>query len=590
MTSAAGFGNPGQLNPRQCHNSYDVASRGIYNQEAMAFYPVQQPYHGAFNMAPMASTMPAMSHPPHQSGFYMDMSGQSYNFITPPLMTSFEAQTIPLTSYPYHPYYAIPQVQVYPYSMNHIPYPCVQPGLYAPLNMIYYPGQMNLDYGQSGYYYQHPQEAQYQQPAYMMPAHVPTRSHMPGAPNPDVRAFGISSIQGGRSQGNQAIGRIIRNPAADLLTNLKAPSSKRNAVRGPPRKPRQSDHALWIGNIPPRTDIMALLDHVCKETQGLESLLLIPKSQCAFTNYKDEATCSAARQRLDNSEFQSVRLISRLRKNAARCSSRSSASTGRTNTRTERIIEAPTKPAEASSSGILSPAVGRHTLHVQKRNAVDKFFILKSLTIEDLNASVRTGKWATQSHNEKKLNEAFQSAANVYLIFSANKSGEYFGYARMVSEIDNDTTAAMEWTPETTVASDVGLPSVPTQASGFAPRGRIIRDSAAGTIFWEAERDGHEAGPNDESETKSNGNGTTKEESQTLGKPFQLEWLSTTRLPFCHTGNLRNPWNSGREVKIARDGTELEPSIGRRLVRLFNRMQMPAPLPHQAPPYFMRGY
>ncbi|KAG6250295.1 hypothetical protein E4U23_001524 [Claviceps purpurea] len=324
---------------------------------------------------------------------------------------------------------------------------------------------------------------------------------------------------------------------------------------------------------------MALLDHVCKETQGLESLLLIPKSQCAFTNYKDEATCSAARQRLDNSEFQSVRLISRLRKNAARCS----ASTGQTTTRTERMIEAPTKPAEASSSG-------RHAIQTNKRNTVDKFFILKSLTIEDLDASVRTGKWATQSHNEKKLNEAFQSAANVYLIFSANKSGEYFGYARMVSEIDNDATAAMEGAPETMMASDVGLPSVPTQAFGFAPRGKLIRDSAVGTIFWEAERDNHEAGPNNESETKGNGNGITKEESQTLGKPFQLEWLSTTRLPFCHTGNLRNPWNSGREVKIARDGTELEPSIGRRLVRLFNRMQMPASLPYQPPPSFIRGY
>lgn len=221
MTSAAGFGNPGQLNPHQWHNSHDVASRRIYNEEAMACYPVQQPYHGGFNMAPMASTMPAMSHPPHQSGYYMDMSGQPYNqpynFIIPPPMTSFEAQTIPLTSYPYYPHYAIPQVQVYPsYSMSHIPYPCGQPGLYAPLNTMYYPAQMNLDYGQSGYYY--PQVAQYQQPAYMMNAHVPTRSHMPGAPNPDVRAFGISSIQGGRSQGNQAIGRTI---GSLLLTYLR---------------------------------------------------------------------------------------------------------------------------------------------------------------------------------------------------------------------------------------------------------------------------------------------------------------------------------------------------------------------------------
>ncbi|KAG6288277.1 hypothetical protein E4U09_005664 [Claviceps aff. purpurea] len=587
MISAAGFGNPGQLNPRQCHNSYDVASRGIYNEEAMAFYPVQQPYHGAFNMAPMASTMPVMSYLPYQTGHYMHMFGEPYNFITPP-PTLFQGQPMPH----FYPYYVGPQTPVYPYynyNINYIPQTCSQPGLHGPSNMVYYPGQMNLDYGQSAFFY--PQGAQYQQPACMMPAHVPTRSHMPGAPNPDVRAFGISPIQGGRSQGNQAIGRIIRNPTADLLTNLKVPSSKRNAVRGPPRKPRQSDHALWIGNVPPWTDIMALLDHVCKETQGLESLLLIPKSQCAFTNYKDEATCSAARQRLDNSEFQSVRLISRLRKNAARCRSRSSASTGQTTTRTERMTEAPTKPAEASSSETPSPAVGRHTMQItNKRNTVDKFFILKSLTIEDLDASVRTGKWATQSHNEKKLNEAFQSAANVYLIFSANKSGEYFGYARMVSEIDNDATAAMEGAPKTMMASDVGLPSVPTRASEFAPRGRIIRDSAAGTIFWEAERDDHEAGPNGESETKSNGSGTTKEESQTLGKPFQLEWLSTTRLPFCHTGNLRNPWNSGREVKVARDGTEIEPSIGRRLVRLFNRMQMPASLPHQPPPSFIRGY
>ncbi|KAG5963095.1 hypothetical protein E4U56_003029 [Claviceps arundinis] len=571
MTSAAGFGNPGQLNPRQWHNSHDVASRRIYNEEAMACYPVQQPYHGGFNMAPMASTMPVMSYLPYQTGHYMHMFGEPYNFITSPPTVPFQGvgqgQLMPLI----HPYYVTPQTPVpyYNYNMNHVPQTCSQPGSHGPSNMVYYPqypGQMNLNYGQSTYYY--PQGAQYQQPACMMPAHVPTRSHMPGAPNPDVRAFGVSSIRGGRSQGNQAIGRTIRIPAADLLTNLKAPSSKRNVVRGPPRKPRQSDHALWIGSLPPWTDIMELLNHVCKETQGLESLLLIPKSRCAFTNYKDEATCSAAQQRLNNSEFQSVRLISRLRKNAARCSSRSSAATGQTTTRTERMIEAPTKPAEVLSSETPSPAVGRHTMPIKKRNTGDKFFILKSLTIEDLDASVRTGKWATQSHNEKKLNEAFQSAANVYLIFSANKSGEYFGYARMVSEIDNDATAAMEWAPNTMMASDAGLPGVPTQASVFAPKGRIIRDSAVGTIFWEAERDYHEAGPNNESEIKSNGSGTTKGESQTLGKPFQLEWLSTTRLPFCHTGNLRNPWNSGREVKIARDGTEIEPSIGHRL-RLF---------------------
>ena len=38
----------------------------------------------------------------------------------------------------------------------------------------------------------------------------------------------------------------------------------------------------------------------------------------------------------------------------------------------------------------------------------DKFFVLKSLTVEDLELSVRTGIWATQSHNEETLNKAFE--------------------------------------------------------------------------------------------------------------------------------------------------------------------------------------
>ncbi|KAG6229536.1 hypothetical protein E4U26_000185 [Claviceps purpurea] len=569
MTSAAGFGNPGQLNPRQCHNSYDVASRGIYNEEAMAFYPVQQPYHGAFSMAPMASTLPVMSYHPYQSG-YMHMSNQPYNMITPPTTTSYGDQITPLTS---NPYYAIPQVQVYPpYGMGHLPHSCGQPGLYAPSNMMYYPGQVIMDYGPFNYLY--PGVAQYQQHAYSVPAPVPWRSHMSGTPNPDMRAFPRveeTAIRSSRSQ---------------------AQIPKRNVVCGPARRPRESGHALWIGNLPPHTDLMTLVEHICKKTMGLESLFLIPKSNCAFANYKDEAACSAARQKLHNSPFQSAFLVCRLRKNVAGCTSRLSA-TGQGAKAVESTTSDETETKIEASNGESSFAGGpsRITRQIQNRGAVDRFFVLKSLTTEDLNESLKTGMWATQSHNEKTLNEAFQSAANVYLIFSANKSGEYFGYARMMSEIDNKPATATERAPRTMIASDVGLPSgVPTQASSFAPRGRIIGDSARGTIFWEAERDDHEAGPNDERETNCNGSGTTKGESQTLGKPFQLEWLSTTRLPFCHTGNLRNPWNSGREVKIARDGTEIEPSIGRRLVRLFNRRQMPASLPYQPPPSYIRAY
>jgi hypothetical protein len=36
---------------------------------------------------------------------------------------------------------------------------------------------------------------------------------------------------------------------------------------------------------------------------------------------------------------------------------------------------------------------------------------VKSLTLQDLELSVRNGIWATQSHNEDVLNKAFQVSA-----------------------------------------------------------------------------------------------------------------------------------------------------------------------------------
>lgn len=38
----------------------------------------------------------------------------------------------------------------------------------------------------------------------------------------------------------------------------------------------------------------------------------------------------------------------------------------------------------------------------------DMFFIVKSLTVEDLELSARNGIWATQAHNEAALNKAYE--------------------------------------------------------------------------------------------------------------------------------------------------------------------------------------
>lgn len=146
----------------------------------------------------------------------------------------------------------------------------------------------------------------------------------------------------------------------------------------------------------------------------------------------------------------------------------------------------------------------------------------------------------------------------------------------MISEINEDPAAAIKFAPKVASTANVDLPiAIPTDATEYAPRGKIIDDSARGTIFWEAERDDSETESDMESESTSDNANGTEDETKTWGKPFKLEWLSTSRLPFFRTRGLRNPWNSNREVKIARDGTELEPSVGRRLIGLFNRVQNP---------------
>jgi len=163
----------------------------------------------------------------------------------------------------------------------------------------------------------------------------------------------------------------------------------------------------------------------------------------------------------------------------------------------------------------------------------------------------------------------------------------------MTSTINEESSASIEWAPRAEATTDdPDLPrAIPTNATEFAPKGRIIDDSARGTIFWEAEQEEEEEEcSNSPSHAADEPKGHRSEDegeeivapvTQAFGKPFRIEWLSTTRLPFYRTRGLRNPWNANREVKIARDGTELETNVGRRLLQMFHR---PLPAATGLPP------
>lgn len=65
----------------------------------------------------------------------------------------------------------------------------------------------------------------------------------------------------------------------------------------------------------------------------------------------------------------------------------------------------------------------------------------------DLQLSAEIGLWATQAHNEFVLDQAYRTSEDVYLIFGANKAGEFHGYARFafLFNMRPSPTAFLQW-------------------------------------------------------------------------------------------------------------------------------------------------
>jgi len=184
--------------------------------------------------------------------------------------------------------------------------------------------------------------------------------------------------------------------------------------RGPPRKPKQSGHALWVGNLPTGARVVDLKEYFSKDAKNdIESVFLISRSNCAFVNYRTEEACSAAMIRFHDSRFQNTKLVCRLRRNSAPSAAAGVVapilSLGPSAHPARDSGDEGTGVGEAEedkAGGAKSPPAGPK---VTARNVgKDRIFIVKSLTVEDLDMSVRTGIWATQGHNESTLNQAFE--------------------------------------------------------------------------------------------------------------------------------------------------------------------------------------
>ena len=120
-----------------------------------------------------------------------------------------------------------------------------------------------------------------------------------------------------------------------------------------------------------------------------------------------------------------------------------------------------------------------------------------------------------------------------------------------------------------------------TPGTECAPEGVIFIDASRGTVFWEADiASKDESKPKCLSKTHNIGSDwgsldSAKDKEWNLSSSFEIKCISTTSLPFNRTRGLKNPWNANRDLKIARDGTELETNVGIRMLELFHQTKLP---------------
>ena len=167
-----------------------------------------------------------------------------------------------------------------------------------------------------------------------------------------------------------------------------------------------------MGNLPSGALVSDLKDHFSRDAfKDIESVFLISKSNCAFVNYRTEAACAAAMTRFHDSRFHGVRLVCRLRRTPASPAAGvpvAPAALLPSIVQSQTAMESIAQNREISSKAeeLAKDEVGPNEDSSVTRT--NRYFIMKSLTVEDMELSLRNSIWATQAHNEDALNKAFE--------------------------------------------------------------------------------------------------------------------------------------------------------------------------------------
>ncbi|CAK5265057.1 unnamed protein product [Mycena citricolor] len=211
------------------------------------------------------------------------------------------------------------------------------------------------------------------------------------------------------------------------------------ALKTPTRRPyhpaapaKRSEWAMWVGNVPKDATEEELWDlFTGSRDHGVQSMILLSRTKCAFVNFVSEAHLAIGVERFDGKQLRPhsrrAPLVCRVRGREEDLQAGVGIQRGmglhkewvdaqRSHGDVDRL-DSPISDASTSSSFLQT--------HFPQR-----FFVLKSHSRRELDRSVADGLWSTQSHNRGVLEQASRTAEETILFFSVNKSGEFYGYGR----------------------------------------------------------------------------------------------------------------------------------------------------------------
>lgn len=406
--------------PRHLHNRHQTGA----SPAAVAYQlsqQIQQQYQGGatagatFVQGTESQIYYANANSPYQhiAGVYHDQYGRSYSVpnhthdpgastIVHPQNGSSPVYPVPSYSANYSPY--APPPQIWYASPGQHPQPTPYVYVATPPPVAGYP----IVPGPSGsvpqFQFDHNQDSQRRHSVPIRPASMQNRTLNFRAPTgPGLHPPpSTAQRQPGEHRGPIATHKPTLTMACSGSHHSPATSSSSTISsglpRGPPRKPKQSGFAVWVGNLPVGVSVIDVKDHFSKDLKNeIQSVKMMSKTDCAFINYRSEQAANEALAKFNESRFHGKKLVVRARRTISEQNS------GQASGDEDGDGSGTSSGVSQTKSPPIGPAGAR-----PKINAKDRYFIIKSLTVEDLEMSVKTGVWATQSENERKLNQAFE--------------------------------------------------------------------------------------------------------------------------------------------------------------------------------------